>query len=95
LPNAEDILRQYIEGVRRGALDYQQMTPWAADVARRSLRGQQALLAKLGTVQAVAFAGISSAEDDIYQVKFDNGSVEWRIDLTPDGKVRRVELGPG
>jgi len=94
LPNAEDILRQYIEGVRRGALDYQQMTPWAADVARRSLRGQQALLAKLGTVQAVAFAGISSAEDDIYQVKFDNGSVEWRIDLTPDGKVRRVELGP-
>jgi hypothetical protein len=94
LPKAEDMLRQYIEGVRRAAPDYQRMTPWAADVARRSLRDQQALLAKLGGVQSVTFTGIGPAEDDIYQVKFDNGSIEWRIDLTQDGKVRRIALGP-
>jgi hypothetical protein len=94
LPNAEDKLRQYIETVRRGAPDYQQMTLWAADMARRSLRGQQAILAKLGDLQEVRFAGITPAEDDIYQVKFDNGSIEWRIDLTQDGKIRRIALGP-
>jgi hypothetical protein len=94
LPGAEDALRQYIDGVSRGAPDYGQMTPWAADVARRTLRIQRAILAKLGAVQAVSFAGIGPAEDDIYQVKFDNGSAEWRIDLAQDGKIRRIVLGP-
>jgi hypothetical protein len=94
LPSAEDALRQYINGMRRGAPDYAQMTPWAADTARRTLRIQRAILAKLGAVQAVSFAGIGPAEDDIYQVTFDNGSAEWRIDLAQDGKIRRIALGP-
>jgi BlaR1 peptidase M56/Domain of unknown function (DUF3471) len=94
LPDSEGMLRQYIEGVRQGAPDYERMTSLAADVARQSLRRRQALLAKLGAVQAITFAGISSGEEDIYQIKFDNGSMEWRIDLTPDGKIRRIELGP-
>jgi hypothetical protein len=94
LPGAEDALRQYIDGVSRGAPDYAQMTPSAADLARRTLRIQRTILAKLGAVQAVSFAGIGPAEDDIYQVKFDNGSAEWRIDLAQDGKIRRIALGP-
>jgi hypothetical protein len=94
LPGSEGVLRQYIDEVRRGAPDYQQMTPWAADAARGTLRAQQAILAKLGTVQAVTFAGIGPTEDDIYQVRFDNGAAEWRIDLAPDGKIRRIALGP-
>jgi hypothetical protein len=94
LPGAEDALRQYIDGVRRGAPDEAQMTPWAASVAQRTLRVQQAILAKLGAVQTVSFAGIGPNEDDLYRVKFDNGSVEWRIDLAQDGKIRRIALGP-
>jgi hypothetical protein len=47
-----------------------------------------------GDLQEIRFAGITPAEDDIYQVKFDNGSIEWRIDLTQDGKIRRIALGP-
>ena len=94
MPGAEDALRQYIDGVSRGAPDYAQMTPSAADVARRTSRIQRAILAKLGAVQAVSFAGIGPAEDDIYQVKFDNGSAEWLIDLAQDGKIRRIALGP-
>jgi len=94
LAGAEDALRQYIGGVRRGMPNYEQMTPWAADVARRQLRLHQAILAKLGSVQAVSFAGIGPGEDDIYQVKFDNGSAEWRIDLANDGKIRHIALGP-
>jgi beta-lactamase regulating signal transducer with metallopeptidase domain len=94
LPGAEDLLRQYIDEVRRGTPDYQQMTPWAADAARRTLRFQQAILATLGAVQTVTFAGIDPVEDDIYRVKFDNGIVEWRVDLSPDGKIRRIALGP-
>jgi hypothetical protein len=62
------------------------MTPTAADVARRTLRIQRSILAKLGAVQAVSFAGIGPTEDDIYQVKFDNGSAEWGIDLAQDGR---------
>jgi hypothetical protein len=86
LPGAEDALRRYIDWVSRGAPDYAQMTPTAADVARRTLRIQRSILAKLGAVQAVSFAGIGPTEDDIYQVKFDNGSAEWGIDLAQDGR---------
>jgi Domain of unknown function (DUF3471) len=94
LPGAEDALRQYIDGVSHGTPDYAQMTPSAADMARRTLQIQRSILAKLGAVQAVSFAGIGPAEDDIYQVKFDNGSAEWLIDVTQDGKIRRIALGP-
>jgi hypothetical protein len=94
LPGAEDAVRRYIEAVRRGAPDEAQMTPWAMSVARRTLRVQQAILAKLGAVQAISFAGVGPAEDDIYRVTFDHGSVECRVDLAPDGKIRRIAAGP-
>jgi len=66
------------------------MTPTAADVARRTLRIQRSILAKLGAVQAVSFAGIGPTEDDIYQVKFDNGSAEsiWRKTEDPSHRAR-------
>jgi hypothetical protein len=70
------------------------MTPWAASMTRRTLRVEQAILAKLGAVQTVSFAGIGPNEDDLYRVKFDNGSLEWRIDLAQDGKIRRIAVGP-
>jgi hypothetical protein len=87
-------LRQCIDGVRRGSLDDQQMTPWAADLAHRGIGVQGMILAKRCALQTVTFIGIGPAEEDIDRVKFDNGTVEWRVDLSSERKIRRITRRP-
>jgi hypothetical protein len=74
--------------VRRGEPNYDQMVPEVAKMTWAQLILDQAILATLGTVQTVTFARVGDAEDYVYKVKFDNGSAEWRIVLTRDGKIR-------
>jgi hypothetical protein len=38
-------------------------------------------------VQSVTFKGVEPGGADIHEVKFANGAQEWRIWLTPDGKI--------
>jgi len=52
------------------------------------------MLNALGAMQSVTFAGVDPAADDVYHVMFDNGTAEWRIDVTADGKICRIALGP-
>jgi hypothetical protein len=63
-------------------------------MTRRQLVLDQALLTKLGAVQIVSFAGVGPAQRRHLPDTFDKGSAEWRIDLTKDGKIRRIALGP-
>jgi hypothetical protein len=42
---------------------------------------------KLGAVQSVKFTGVGPGGRDIYEVKFENGLTEFRIGMTPDGKI--------
>ena len=39
----------------------------------------------LGALQSVTFKGVGADESDIYQLKFEKGSLEWRIWLSADG----------
>jgi len=50
------------------------------------------LIVSLGSFQSLAFKGVGPGGADIYQVKFDNGVVDWRIVLVADGKVASVGL---
>jgi hypothetical protein len=48
-------------------------------------------MTQLGALQSVTFTGVGSGGADIYQVKFEHGTTEWRIMLAADGKA--VSIG--
>jgi hypothetical protein len=52
------------------------------------------MIVDLGELQTVMFKGVGFAGPDIYQVKFDKGSLEYRIWLASDGKVESANLRP-
>jgi hypothetical protein len=86
-PGAEAALRRYIEELRLGQPKYELMNPAVADVTRRQLPRLKSTISELGAVQSVLFKGVGQAGWDIYEVKFEHGSMEWRIILGADRKI--------
>jgi D-alanyl-D-alanine-carboxypeptidase/D-alanyl-D-alanine-endopeptidase len=86
-PGSETALRRDIDELRLGEPKYELMSPGLADVTRRQLPQLKATLAQLGAVQSVVFKGVGPGGADIYEVKFEHGSTEWRITLESDGKI--------
>jgi hypothetical protein len=66
------------------------MSPGLADVTRRQLPQLKATITQLGAVESVTFKGVGPGGADIYEVKFEHGSTEWRIMLESDGKLASV-----
>ena len=94
IPGSEEALQRHIEGVRHGTPDYERMTPRTAAATRRLLPQEQAILARLGTLRAMSFRGVSQAGNDIYTVQFANGWAEWQIGLIDQGRIASLMLGP-
>jgi CubicO group peptidase (beta-lactamase class C family) len=93
-PGSETHLRRVIAELRTGQPDYSQMTPEFAEVTRRQLSDLQSTVLQLGALQSVTFKGVGPGGFDIYDVKFEKGLTEWRIGLTPDGKIEGIGLRP-
>jgi CubicO group peptidase (beta-lactamase class C family) len=93
-PGTEEALRRNIEGLQRGEPNYGQMSPQLADVTRQQLPQLKATMAQLGALESVTFTGVGPAGADIYQVKFEHGTTEWRIMLGPDGKAVSIGFRP-
>lgn len=91
---SEDALHRYIDGLKHGQLNYDQMTSEVAGETRRNLLLHQAILAKLGALRTMSFRGVSPLGSDVYTVHFANGSAEWRIGFVDSGKIGRIALGP-
>jgi bla regulator protein blaR1 len=94
LAGSEDMLRRYIEALRRGEPNYDRMTAEVAAQTRQQLPFNQAILSRLGALRAVSFRGVTSMGNDIYMAHFANGTAEWRIGLVKDGTIGRIALGP-
>src|SRR5258708_26992543 len=94
VPGSDEALQQYIDGIRRGAPDYDRMTPEAAVATRQQLPRQQAILARLGALRAMSFRGVTRTGNDVYGVLFANGSAVWQIGLLDEGRLGGVPLGP-
>ena len=94
VPGSDEALQQHIEAIRRGAPDFDRMTPEAAARTRGLLQRQQAILARLGALRAISFRGVNPAGDDVYEVLFANGSAVWQIALLDDGLIGAVAIGP-
>ncbi len=93
IANGEEMLRRYIESVGKGEPDYEHMTSEVADITRRQLPFDQAILARLGALRAVSFRGVTALDSDIYVAQFANGSAEWRIGVR-NGTITKIALGP-
>jgi hypothetical protein len=48
----------------------------------------------MGALQSVKFKGVGPGGADIYQVKFEKGSLDYRIWLGPDGKPENALVRP-
>jgi CubicO group peptidase (beta-lactamase class C family) len=94
-PGSEAALRKMIEGLRLGQPTYDLMSPGLADLTRQQLPQLQSMIVELGALQSVTFKGVGPGGADIYQVKFEKGSLEYRIWLAPDGKVESANVRPG
>lgn len=94
IPGSEEALEQHIEGLRRGAPDYDRMTPEAAATTRQLLAQHRAILDRLGALRAISFRGVNLTGDDVYEVLFANGSALWQIALADEGRIRAVAFGP-
>jgi CubicO group peptidase (beta-lactamase class C family) len=91
---SESALRGIIEGLRSGQPDYSQIRPQFTDMIRQLLPDWKATVVQLGAVQSVTFKGVGPGGADIYEVKFDGGSSEFRIGLATDGKIAGIRFQP-
>jgi hypothetical protein len=93
-PGTEAALRHNIEELQRGEPNYDQMSTQLAAVTRQQLPQLKTTMAQLGTLQSVTFTGVGPGGADIYQVKFEHGTTEWRIMLGADGKAVSIGFRP-
>jgi hypothetical protein len=95
-PGSEQALRRLIEGVSTGKPPFAQMSPALADATRQQLPQLQMTIAQLGAVQSIEFRGVGNQGWDIYDVRQEHGSSQWRIALGADGIIigALVSAGP-
>jgi D-alanyl-D-alanine-carboxypeptidase/D-alanyl-D-alanine-endopeptidase len=87
LPGSEAATRRLIDELQQKHVNYEQFTPEFAVLARQNETPSENLISSLGALQSLTFKGVGPGGADIYEVRFDNGSIDWRIVLAPDGKV--------
>jgi hypothetical protein len=95
-PGSEAALRRLIEGISTGKPNFSEMSPALADATRQQLPQLAAAMAHLGTVQSVEFRGVGNQGWDMYDVRQEHGSSQWRIALGADGIITGalVTAGP-
>jgi len=93
-PGTESELRRHITELIAGTPDFGRMGPELTEATRRALPQIQSLLTPLGALQSLQFKGVGPAGADIYDVKFEHGTVQWKIQLTQDGKIGTSFFGP-
>jgi len=95
-PGSEAALRRLIAAIGTGKPNYDEMTPELADITRQQLPGLQAAVSGFGAVQSIEFRGVGNQGWDLYDVKQERGSLQWRIALDSSGKIAGalVTAGP-
>ena len=91
---SEDAVRRMIEELRTGKPNYDLLSPGLANATRQQLPGLQSMITGLGALQSVNFKGVGPAGADIYLLKFEKGSLEYRISLGPDGITQGAQVRP-
>jgi hypothetical protein len=83
-----------MEELRLGKPTYDLMSTGLATATRQQLPQLQSMITGLGALQSVNFKGVGPGGADIYQVKFEKGSLDYRIWLGSDGKIESANVRP-
>jgi len=94
-PGSEAALRRLMEGISTGKPNFADMSPQLADLTRQQLPQLEAAMTHLGAVQLIEFRGVGNQGWDIYEVKQEHGSSQWRIALGPDGIIMGALMTAG
>lgn len=86
-PGSEAALKHYLDGAAKANIDYDQMEPLLAEVSRKQASQITALTAQMGAVQSIKFTGVGNMGWDVYEVKYANGTLQYRINLAANGKI--------
>jgi hypothetical protein len=86
-PRTEPLVRKFVDDVRHGKPQYDRMLPSLAGMLREDLGNLQDDLEPLGAFKSMVFKGVSEGGADIYQVKFENGEMEFRLGMASDGTI--------
>jgi hypothetical protein len=92
MPGSDVALKGLLEGLISGQPNYDLMAPQLAAATRQQLTQLQAMVKPRGALQSLTFKGVGPAGADIYHVKFENGTFEYRISLSADGKIAGGQL---
>ena len=87
-PGSEAAVRKMVADLQAGKPDEKMMAAGAPIV--KQLPQLQSEVARFGAVQSIAFKGVGPGGADIYLVKAEKGSWEYRVWLSPDGKVEQA-----
>ena len=93
-PRSEVAVRRLIRELQLGTPDYDGMSPEMARQTRRRITEEQRTITKLGALQSVTFLRVGVAGPDIYRTTFAQGALEWRIWLSPEGRVDIFDFRP-
>jgi hypothetical protein len=92
---SEEMLRKHIEGMREGKPVYELMTPSLIAVIKPQAQLGKMRLAQVGAIQKIAFTGVAPNGLDTFRVEYENGSSNYLIGLTSDGKIAALGVQPG
>jgi len=92
-PRTEPLVRQFVDDARHGKPQYDRMLPSLADMLRKDLPDLQDDMEPFGAFKSIVFKGVSEGGSDIYQVKFENGEMEFRLGIASDGTIVLLAWG--
>jgi beta-lactamase regulating signal transducer with metallopeptidase domain len=93
-PGSEAALRRVIEGMATGNPNYAEMIPSLASVVKKQLPTSQPAIVSLGSIQAVDFLGVGPGGWDIYEVRHEHGTWQWRIFVDTNGIIAGTSAKP-
>ena len=90
-PGTEAFLRRYITGWEKGEPNYEEMSPPLARSARQRRSIIDSRTQRVGALRTVVFKGVDRLGRDVYEARFTQGQMEYRIALlSADGKATSI-----
>jgi hypothetical protein len=90
-PQSEPLLRLYIEQMRSASINYGELSVPVAQMTRQHQPEFSELFNRLGDIRTVNFAGVTPGGEDLFDVRFDNGTMRWT--MLPDGNGGIDDVG--
>jgi bla regulator protein blaR1 len=86
-PGSEAAVRLMIQGHQSGNPPYSRMSAELAQAVREQLPRATPVFKQFGALKSIEFKGIGNMGWDIYDVRFENAAVQYRINLSDDGTI--------